>query len=312
MCERSFRHEVIHYPGGVDGFVAGTLPFIQRALATKEPILVAARADGGVALREQLGDAAARVHFADMRVLGRNPGRIISAWHDFLESHYGENSHALGIGEPVWPGRSAAELTECERHEALLNLAFDGGRAWHLLCPYDLDGLNDNVLEASQHTHPFVAGASDGDHNHLYTSEAAPNPFDGALPVPAAKVHEQSFAGSGALPDLRAFVSAWATQHTLETERADRLVLAVNEIATNSVRYGGGGGHLRVWRERDALLCEVRDAGHFQEPLVGRRRPAIEAYSGRGLWLAHQLCDLVQVRSSPTGSSVRLHMQLAT
>jgi hypothetical protein len=32
---------------------------------------------------------------------------------------------------------------------------------------------------------------------------------------------------------------------------------------------------------------------------------------GYGLWLANQLCDLVQVRSFPTGSAVRLHMRLA-
>ena len=32
--------------------------------------------------------------------------------------------------------------------------------------------------------------------------------------------------------------------------------------------------------------------------------------TGRGLWLANQLCNLVQIRSSPEGTTVRLHMRL--
>ena len=32
---------------------------------------------------------------------------------------------------------------------------------------------------------------------------------------------------------------------------------------------------------------------------------------GHGLWLANQVCDLVQVRSFPTGTVVRLHLRLS-
>jgi anti-sigma regulatory factor (Ser/Thr protein kinase) len=32
---------------------------------------------------------------------------------------------------------------------------------------------------------------------------------------------------------------------------------------------------------------------------------------GRGLWIANQLCDLVQIRSSAAGSVVRMHKRLA-
>jgi hypothetical protein len=38
------------------------------------------------------------------------------------------------------------------------------------------------------------------------------------------------------------------------------LVLAVDEVATNSLRHGGGRGTLRIWRDADAVVCEVRDA----------------------------------------------------
>jgi len=85
-------------------------------------------------------------------------------------------------------------------------------------------------------------------------------------------------------------------------------VAAVNEVATNSITHGGGEGNFKIWRESDALICEIRDKGRFDKPLGDRERPATSS-SPRGLWLANQLCDLVQIRTLPDGTVVRLHMR---
>ena len=95
----------------------------------------------------------------------------------------------------------------------------------------------------------------------------------------------------------------------LSERNRDGLVLAANEVATNSVRHGGGGGIIRLWQTEDALLCEIHDTGHIEDPLVGRVRPAPEQLGGHGLWMANQVCDLVQVRTFPGGNVVRLHMR---
>lgn len=88
-------------------------------------------------------------------------------------------------------------------------------------------------------------------------------------------------------------------------------MLTVSELATNSIRHGGGEGSLRLWVEEGTLLCEISDRGLISDPLVGRVGPALEQPSGRGLWLVQQLCDLAQVRSSPQdGTRVRVHMRL--
>jgi anti-sigma regulatory factor (Ser/Thr protein kinase) len=302
----SFRHELLEYTDGAAGFVRRTHPYISRALKAKEPVLVAVASEKAELLREALGDEAAKVGFTDMYLLGRNPGRIISAWREFLAQHDG-GGRALGIGEPIWPGRSAAELSECHRHEFLLNLAFGGGQPWHLLCPYDVDGLDDQVIEAAQHSHPFVAeDDGGGDATAVPCTPRAARPFEGTLPPPASSdVHELAFTAEE-LGALRHFLSDWSTQQLLPPASTEELVLAVNELATNSIRYGGGSGLLLVWRERDVLHCEIRDAGHIQDPLTGRSRPAPEQHTGRGLWLVHQLCDLVQIRSSAEGSVIRV------
>ena len=53
----------------------------------------------------------------------------------------------------------------------------------------------------------------------------------------------------------------------------------------------------------------MRDDGRIEDPLVGRERPRPDQANGRGLWIANQLCDLVQVRSGHDGTEVRLRMR---
>ena len=114
------------------------------------------------------------------------------------------------------------------------------------------------------------------------------------------------------LPELRAHVAALADRLGLGREQAGDIVLAVDEVATNSYRYGGGGGTLRTWATNSGgLVCEVSDGGRLADPMVGRRRPPVDQIGGRGLWIANQLCDLVQVRSSGDGAVVRLFVRSA-
>jgi anti-sigma regulatory factor (Ser/Thr protein kinase) len=113
------------------------------------------------------------------------------------------------------------------------------------------------------------------------------------------------------LARARELIADEADKANLSSGRSTDLVIAVNELVTNSIRHGGGGGKLRVWREDNALVVEVRDSGRIEEPLAGRIRPAPLAAGGRGLWMVNQLCDLVQIRSGPEGTDVRLRMSLS-
>jgi anti-sigma regulatory factor (Ser/Thr protein kinase) len=61
-----------------------------------------------------------------------------------------------------------------------------------------------------------------------------------------------------------------------------------------------------MWLEPGAMVVEFSDSGHLTDPLTGRLVPRLDSTGGRGLYLVHQLCDLVQVRSSPGGTTVRV------
>ncbi|HYZ75771.1 MAG TPA: anti-sigma factor RsbA family regulatory protein [Gaiellaceae bacterium] len=302
-----FRHEALLYAGR-DEFVDWVGAFVRDAVAAEETVLAVVAPEKIDLLRGALDGEAAEVFFADMRKLGGNPARIIPAWREFVAEHSATGRPVRGVGEPIWPGRSEAELAECRRHESLLNLAFADGRPWWLVCPYDTESLDPAVVEEARRTHPFVCEDGVGRESvDYYGLDAIARPFDERLPDPPDDVSEVAFR-RGPLAPLRRFVADHAAG--LGAARRADFVLAVHEVVSNSIRHGGGAGTLHVWRDRDALVCEVRDGGRIDDPLVGRERPAFGGPGGRGLWLANQLCDLVQVRSFPHGSVVRVHMRL--
>ena len=309
MNATGFCHEVMFYEDEEE-FLEATLPFIRLGLDAGEPMLVAAGRRKIDLLQGELGDDAAEVRFADMVELGRNPAQIIPAWQDFLDTSLQPDGGARGIGEPIWPGRTAPELDECQRHESLLNLAFGTGPTWSLLCPYDSRALDDDVLEAARETHPYVRRDGALADSTAWDGLESFSPFQGSLPAPPASSRTLSFRREE-LGKARRLARGEAREAGMTEARATDIAIAVGELAANSIRHGGGGGVLRAWREADALLFEVEDRGQVEEPLVGRLRPSPAQEGGRGLWMANQLCDLVQIRSDAARTAVRLRLSLA-
>jgi anti-sigma regulatory factor (Ser/Thr protein kinase) len=288
------------------GFLDGTVPFLHAALEAGEPAVVAVSRGRTELLEDELGAAALEIYFADMEGLGRNPARIIPFWRQFVEDCGGRPGR--GIGEPVWPGRAHYEIDECQRHESLLNVAFAGKPAWSLLCPYDGSALDGAVLDRIADSHQRVVGEGAGAEVCGYFDQV--DCFAGEFPGRPPVMDAFGFAREG-LPQVRRRVGQAAALSGLDADRAADLVLATSELAANSVSHGGGAGTVRVWRDGERVVVEVEDEGRIEEPLVGRVRPDQTQLSGRGLWLANQLCDLVQIRSGAHGTTVRLHAALA-
>ena len=288
---RAFHHEAV-LDDGERSYLDRLLPFL-RGARSREPMLVA------VAPREDparwpmpaaptrpitfVADGRARPQpgahhpgLADVRRRARRPAPV------------------RGIGEPIWAGRSQASWTSATstsrcstspsptavvpaavpvRHERAARAVLAAG-ARRAIRALDEHGATD----ASDHYHPRLADRQpDG-----VPGEARRLAFDGP-----------------ALAPVRRTVAEIGARARHRRRKVEACVIAVNEIAANSVRHGGGRGELHVWHEDDALVCEVRDAGCITDPLAGRHIPTIEQLGGRGLWMVNQLCDLVQIRTPP-------------
>ncbi|MGV9213801.1 ATP-binding protein [Micromonospora sp. RB23] len=105
---------------------------------------------------------------------------------------------------------------------------------------------------------------------------------------------------------LRAFVCDGATARGLSVERVELLVLAVSELATNTLQHTTGGGRVRLWAEGDQVFCDVVDQGPGRA--LGRDMPAANAVRGRGLAIVEQVCDEVRVFTTGGGTVVRIRL----
>lgn len=194
-------------------------------------------------------------------------------------------------------------------HEALVNLAFAFGPAWQLVCPYDASALAAGVITDALSTHPYVGGAVPSREEYDEHADARAE-FARPLP-PAPDGAEEIVFDAADLAGLRGVVRRLCEQVSLTGERTDDLVLAAHELAGNSVKHAGGHGTLHAWQTDAALVIEVADRGSIKDPLVGREPVLDLAEGGRGVSIANQLCDLVQVRSSEAaGTTVRLYTWL--
>ncbi|MEU4797581.1 sensor histidine kinase [Streptomyces sp. NPDC023327] len=302
-----FRHELYPYRGEAQ-FLTGTLGFIHEALEAEEAVVVAVPPARASLLRDELADEPA-VTFVDTTTAGPNPGRLVAAWTAWM-SERGEGDRPVrGIGETAWrQARNAAHLSEMRYHEWLLNRAFAQSPAWSMLCPYDAADGDQDALRSLSRCHPLIRRDDQHVRNEQYLT-ADEYPFE-ALPDPCDPFQELSYT-HGDLAIIRSKVSQCASDAGIPDDRLPKLAVAVTEIATNSIRHGGGRGTLRTWVQDSTFLSEFRDAGYISDVMAGRTRPDANQIGGRGLWLAHQLCDLVEIRSTPDqGTTIRLHMDV--
>ena len=299
-----FEHEAMFYRGDED-FLSGLVPFIREGLERDEMVVVAEPRARLTLVRDGLGDDADAVRFLEMEQIGRNPATIIAAWAAALEEQTAAGRTLRGIGEPAWYGRREVELVECQLHELLLNRAFDDGPAWRLRCPYAEQLLPRSVCHGALEAHPIRSTAVDRQSSDEFVPGGDAAAFAAPLPQPREAVLRGTYQ-AGDVPATRRTVAQYARTVGLSDEQVEALELAASELATNSIRHGGGSGTVAMWMQDGAAVVEFSDSGHVADPLTGRRTPTFEQVGGRGLYLVHQVCDLVQVRSSARGTTVRI------
>jgi anti-sigma regulatory factor (Ser/Thr protein kinase) len=300
LCHLALFHE------GTTDYLSAVRGWIEDARARSEPVFVAVPGPVSAQLQGLLPDASPDIEFADMTELGRNPARIITAFLGFAAEHAG--SPVCCLSEPVWHSRSAAEIREAARNEALLNVAMADVRAT-VMCTYNTAELRPSVIAAARRTHPaFFRDGAPWQSPAYPRSERAPAAWDRPLPPPPRRAASLTYDTD--LSVLREFVVRQAGRSGLAAERSADLVLSASEVAANTLRHTRRPGTVVAWHTADEFLCQITDTGQITDPLAGLRPPSEERLGGQGLWVVNKVCDLVEMRTGPDGTTIRLHMRL--
>jgi anti-sigma regulatory factor (Ser/Thr protein kinase) len=297
--QEQYQHQAVPYQGQ-DEFLSCCAALVDDASAREERLLFLVSAAKTDALRGTFGAGSEDVTYIDMDEHGRNPARLMTMLDGFRFRAGGRR--CVSINEPTVPGRSAAGVWETRFAESVLNSPALQSWPMSVRCLYDSAEMDDSAVADMRRTHPLVHGE---DENPSYEAALADTLFAEALPAAPDGAVGYDVRDTNLGP-TREFVRSFAAE--LSPARREDLVLAANEIVTNSLQHGGGECRISMWGEPTSVICEVRDAGHITDPMVGRLAAAHDASAGRGLWLANHLCDLVQIRSSQAGTTVRLHV----
>ena len=137
-----------------------------------------------------------------------------------------------------------------------------------------------------------------------------PEPPTRSSPLPAPTHDAMYHTYRSDLSQVRALVLQQAREAGLTEGRANDLVLAVSEVAANTLRHTRSSGTLAIWHDDAEVVCEIHDEGTIVSREAGLRKPAPDATGGHGLWIVRQVCDLVELTSDANGTTVRMHMTL--
>lgn len=307
----ALTHQALLY-GSEAEFLAGTVPFVRDGLECGDPIRIVTTGRNIGWLRAALGEDARQVAFCESSQWYRHPVRALAALHSTARVVAKGGQRLRMIGEPLWTARTGSESREWARHESLVNAALTSANA-SFVCTYDTRVVTSEIVAQVARTHPELIVEGSPRPSPSYTDPAVFNAEcdNSPLAEPPSSALRLACHRLDQLATLRAFMASYATWAGVGAQAVEQFVQAVDEVATNAIEHGGGSGVLRIWTGPQSMSCEVSDTGAgLSDPLAGHLPPPAGRADLRGLWLARQFCDLVEVRSDHGGTTVRLHLSL--
>lgn len=312
----AFRHEALLYHGMAE-FVSSATEYIEAGLRAGDQVVAMVDSEMMHALIPVLGQRDGLL-YVDMEEgpLGReheetkSVTRVIPHWQLFLDEAVQTGKTLRGLQATKWVANSPREILRGEwcRHEQLLDVAFEDGPGWQLLCAYDVATIDEiPTLRAACAAHPFVWERGSRQPNTEYAPVDVEDLLHEPLTAPPPHASKVVEVGSNWRCTLREVIQN-ATAANLDHHQATNYVMAVREVAESSLALAGDGGvvTLQTWIDDGAVVCEIRDPDEVKDPLLDRRRPA-DGETDRGLWGAGGACDLVQLRTTADGTVIRLY-----
>jgi anti-sigma regulatory factor (Ser/Thr protein kinase) len=306
---RGLIHQALLYETA-DQFLATALPFVLEGLRRGDAVIAVTSDANAELLRQNLNGDGDNVTFIEASRWFDAPGRTLAAYHQHVDRLHRLQQETLRvIGEPIWAGLDALETSEWGRYESIVNVSLAAAPA-RIMCGYDCRSLPAAVLDDALRTHPELAVGVESQPSATYADPARyHSEHNAALAERPVDGIEQLTIYADLAP-MRAFVAEHAPAMGVPAGRLDDFILAINEIATNAIRHGGGSADVRLWATERRVICEVDDSGTIaDQPFLGFLRPDPHGERGHGLWIARQLCDLLEIHAGQPGTTVRVHIR---
>ena len=187
----------------------------------------------------------------------------------------------------------------------MLNIAIDPDTPFWLICSYDAVTLSPDVLEEAHRSHPVIVDAGSYQGSAHYTGRAHVDEMFAADLSELVGRPIATVVTAHNVSRLYTYIKLELYVAGLPAGAAGDLAAATQQLALNSLQRGAAEVTVQLWSQPHALICEVVDDTVIDDVLLGRRVPVEDEHDG--LWHANQLCDLVQMRSSSAGTTVRVH-----
>ena len=307
MCaapQPASEHRALLYDS-LDHFVDASAAFVRDGLERDEPVWLISGSPSTDALIESLGDAAAALELTAAEEWFRSPSRTLTTLRHRLDEHSGPGV-IRALGEIPWTSMRAGTRTDWMGVEAALNHVL-ADRPAHMLCAYDAQRLPDRVIDHARRTHAAVQTRDGLAPSAAYAAPDVVLAELRAAPMARPPRHAASLQFDDRPGPARDFVAARAMAAGLAGEKLADLRLAVAEIVTNAILHGRLPHWVHVWLDGDDVVCEVEDGGAgVPSPVTGLVVPPSDSPAGRGVWVARQLCDRLEI----SGARVRLRVRV--
>jgi anti-sigma regulatory factor (Ser/Thr protein kinase) len=301
---RGLEHDALIY-GSDEALMTTLVPWLRDGFEHEDGAVVATTSSHIAQLRDALGTDEGSVKFLSADDMYVHPVQTIAAWQRMLSDAVDTGVTYTRIVGEVRFGATEDLQTSWTRYESALNAIFEYSPAW-IVCPYDVRALPPAVIEQAWRTHPTVWDST----RHASDRYEIPARLLREIVEPGRAVTGPpsiELEIDGTLGGVRESVRALGLEAALPRARVEELVLAVSELAGNTVRHAGGGGKLALWLTREGVVCEVTDhGGGLKDPLAGLVPPKPSASAGMGLWIARQLSDSFAIGADGVGTTVRI------
>jgi transcriptional regulator with XRE-family HTH domain len=159
ISPKLLEHRVLPY-GSDEEFLAGTIPFLTEGIEQSHALLVVTSHAHIELIRDTLSDRSGQVEFIVSSDFLRSPVTTLIQFREFMKQKVEAGAAWIRIvGEPIWVGRSPAEIIAWTRFESLFNLEFASFPAT-AICPYDVRALPEEIVADASRTHPEVTRGS--------------------------------------------------------------------------------------------------------------------------------------------------------